>query len=154
MASVNRVTLIGNLGANPDARFMPSGDAVTNISLATNERWTGKDGTPQERVEWHRVVLFNRLAEIASEYLVKGSPVYIEGHLRTRQWQDKTGTDRWTTEIVADRMQLLNSRTQATPPVGDKPAKTTTKPKSAAKEKPAKKTDPEQQNFSDNDIPF
>ncbi|MEZ0121977.1 MAG: single-stranded DNA-binding protein [Candidatus Reddybacter sp.] len=109
---INKVILIGNLGQDPDTRFMPSGGAVTNLTIATSETWKDKQtGQPQERTEWHRVVFFNRLAEIAGEYLKKGSKVYIEGALRTRKWQDKsTGADRYTTEIVANEMQMLDSR--------------------------------------------
>ncbi|MDF1833044.1 MAG: single-stranded DNA-binding protein [Porticoccaceae bacterium] len=109
---INKVILIGNLGQDPDTRYMPSGGAVTNLTIATSETWKDKQtGQPQERTEWHRVVFFNRLAEIAGEYLKKGSKVYIEGSLRTRKWQDKnTGADRYTTEIVANEMQMLDSR--------------------------------------------
>ncbi len=109
---INKVILIGNLGQDPETRYMPSGGAVTNLTIATSETWKDKQtGQPQERTEWHRVVFFNRLAEIAGEYLKKGSKVYIEGSLRTRKWQDKsTGADRYTTEIVANEMQMLDSR--------------------------------------------
>ncbi|WP_444946586.1 single-stranded DNA-binding protein [Microbulbifer sp. VTAC004] len=109
---INKVILIGNLGNDPETNYMPSGGAVTNISLATSESWKDKQtGQPQERTEWHRVVFFNRLAEIAGEYLRKGSKVYIEGSLRTRKWQDKqTSQDRYTTEIVASEMQMLDGR--------------------------------------------
>lgn len=109
---VNKVILVGNLGQDPETRYMPSGGAVTNLSIATSETWKDKQtGQPQERTEWHRVVFFNRLAEIAGEYLRKGSKVYVEGALRTRKWQDKaTGADRYTTEIVASEMQMLDSR--------------------------------------------
>lgn len=108
---VNKVILIGNLGGDPETRYLPSGGAVTNITLATSESWKDKQtGQQQERTEWHKVVFFNRLAEIAGEYLRKGSKVYIEGSLRTRKWQDKnTGADRYTTEIVASEMQMLDS---------------------------------------------
>lgn len=108
---VNKVILVGNLGQDPETRFMPSGGAVTNISIATSESWKDKNtGQPQERTEWHRVVFFNRLAEIAGEYLKKGSKVYVEGSLRTRKWQGQDGQDRYTTEIVANEMQMLDSR--------------------------------------------
>ncbi len=108
---VNKVILIGNLGKDPETRYMPSGGAVTNITLATSESWKDKNtGEQQERTEWHRVVFFNRLAEIAGEYLKKGSKVYIEGSLRTRKWQGQDGQDRYTTEIVANEMQMLDSR--------------------------------------------
>ncbi|HBD10951.1 MAG TPA: single-stranded DNA-binding protein [Porticoccaceae bacterium] len=108
---INKVILIGNLGQDPETRYMPSGGAVTNVTLATSESWKDKQtGQQQERTEWHRVVFFNRLAEIAGEYLRKGGKVYIEGSLRTRKWQDKSGVDRYTTEIVANEMQMLDSR--------------------------------------------
>jgi single-strand DNA-binding protein len=108
---INKVILIGNLGNDPETRYMPSGGAVTNISLATSESWKDKQtGQPQERTEWHRVVFFNRLAEIAGEYLRKGSKVYVEGSLRTRKWQDKSGQDKYSTEIVAAEMQMLDGR--------------------------------------------
>lgn len=111
MASVNKVILIGNLGKDPETRYLPSGDAVTNITVATTESWKDKkSGDKQEHTEWHRVSFFGRQAEVAGEYLKKGSPVYIEGRIRTRKWQDKEGQDRYSTEIVADRMQLLGSR--------------------------------------------
>lgn len=110
MASVNKVILIGNLGADPETRYLPSGDAVTNIRIATTENFKDKQGQKQEHTEWHRVSFFGKTAEIAAEYLKKGSPVYIEGRIRTRKWQDKEGQDRYSTEIVADRMQLLGNR--------------------------------------------
>jgi single-strand DNA-binding protein len=110
MASVNKVILIGNLGADPETRYLPSGDAVTNIRIATSEKWKDKSGEQQEHTEWHRIAFFGKLAEIAGEYLKKGSPVYVEGRIRTRKWQDKEGQDKYSTEIVADRMQLLGSR--------------------------------------------
>ncbi len=108
---VNKVILIGNLGKDPEVRYMPSGSAVANVTVATSESWKDKQsGEQQERTEWHNVVFFNRLAEIVGEYLKKGSQVYVEGSLRTRKWQDKNGTDRYTTEIVASEMQMLGSR--------------------------------------------
>lgn len=110
MASVNKVILIGNLGADPETRYLPSGDAVTNIRVATTEKWRDKGGEQQEHTEWHRIAFFGKLAEIAGEYLKKGSPVYVEGRIRTRKWQDKEGQERYSTEIVADRMQLLGTR--------------------------------------------
>lgn len=111
---INKVILIGNLGADPETRYMPSGGAVTNIRIATSETWKDKQsGEQKERTEWHNVVFFNRLAEIAGEYLRKGSKVYVEGSLRTRKWQGQDGQDRYTTEIVASEMQMLDSRGQA-----------------------------------------
>ena len=108
---VNKVILVGNLGADPDTRYMPSGAAVTNIRVATSESWKDKQtGEQQERTEWHNVAFFGRLAEIAAEYLRKGSQVYIEGSLRTRKWQDKQGNDRYSTEVIANEMQMLGGR--------------------------------------------
>lgn len=108
---INKVILIGNLGNDPEVRYMPNGNAVATISVATSESWKDKEtGQQQERTEWHRVVLFNRLGEIAGEYLRKGSKVYVEGALRTRKWQDKSGQDRYTTEIVGSNMQMLDAR--------------------------------------------
>ena len=110
MASVNKVILIGNLGADPETRYLPSGDAVANIRIATSEKWKDKSGEQQEHTEWHRIAFFGKLAEIAGEYLKKGSQVYVEGRLQTRKWQDKEGQDKYSTEIVADRMQMLGGR--------------------------------------------
>ncbi|MCH7982049.1 MAG: single-stranded DNA-binding protein, partial [Proteobacteria bacterium] len=108
---VNKVILVGNLGSDPETRYMPSGDAVTNISIATTESWKDKQtGEQKEKTEWHRVVMFRRLGEIAAEYLRKGSQVYIEGKLRTNKWKDRDGNDRYTTEIIADEMQMLGGR--------------------------------------------
>ena len=108
---INKVIVLGNLGADPDARYMPNGNAVTNISVATTRSWKNKEsGESNEETEWHRVVFFGRLAEIASEYLKKGSQVYVEGRIQTRKWEDKEGNDRWTTEIVANEMQMLGER--------------------------------------------
>ena len=108
---VNKVIIVGNLGQDPETRYMPSGAAVTNFTVATNESWKDKQtGEQKDRTEWHRVAMFNRLAEIAAEYLRKGSQVYIEGKLRTRKWQGQDGNDRYTTEIIADEMQMLGGR--------------------------------------------
>ena len=108
---INKVILVGNLGADPETRYMPSGSAVTNIRVATTESWKDKDtGDQQERTEWHSVAFFGRLAEIVAEYLRKGSQGYIEGKLRTRKWQDREGNDRWSTEVVANEMQMLGGR--------------------------------------------
>nr|WP_067290624.1 single-stranded DNA-binding protein [Marinobacterium profundum] len=108
---VNKVILVGNLGGDPEVRYMPSGNAVTNVTLATSESWKDKNtGQMQERTEWHRVVFFNKLAEVVGEYLRKGSQVYVEGALRTRKWQDQSGQDKYTTEIVASEMQMLGGR--------------------------------------------
>ena len=113
MASVNKVIVLGNLGKDPDLRHLPNGDAVCNFSLATTESWKDKEGNKQDKTEWHNIVIFRKLAEIAGEYLKKGRPVYIEGRLQTRKLQDKEGKDRYTTEIVADQMQMLGSRDEA-----------------------------------------
>jgi single-strand DNA-binding protein len=111
MASVNKVIIVGNLGRDPETRYNTEGGAITNVSIATTDNWKDKaTGEKQERTEWHRVVFFSRLAEIAGEYLKKGSQVYIEGALRTRKWTDKEGQERFTTEIVADKMQMLGGR--------------------------------------------
>ena len=107
MASVNKVILLGNLGRDPETRYTTGGDAVTNLNIATSEQWKDKNGDKQERTEWHRVVLFGRQAEVAGEYLKKGRSVYIEGRLQTRKYNDKDGVEKYSTEIVADRMQLI-----------------------------------------------
>ncbi|HTP72721.1 MAG TPA: single-stranded DNA-binding protein [Burkholderiaceae bacterium] len=111
MASVNKVIVIGNLGRDPEVRYTPSGAAVCNVSIATTRNWKNRDsGEKQEETEWHRVVFYDRLAEIAGEYLKKGRSVYVEGRLKTRKWQDKEGKDNYTTEIIAEQMQMLGSR--------------------------------------------
>lgn len=111
MASLNKVLLIGNLGKDPEVRYMPNGEAVANFSIATTESWKGKDGSKQDRTEWHNIVMYRKLAEIAGQYLKKGSSVYLEGKLQTRKWQDKNGQDRYTTEILADEMKMLGGKT-------------------------------------------
>ena len=135
MASVNKVILVGNLGRDPETRYTTGGDAVTNIRLATTDTWKDKNGEKQERTEWHTVVFFGRQAEIAGEYLKKGRQVYVEGRLQTRKWQDKEGQDRYTTEIVADRMQMLGSREGSGAPVAAEPSEraSTAEPRGAAK---------------------
>jgi len=111
MASVNKVIIVGNLGADPETRYMPSGEAVTNVRVATTDRWKDKaSGDTKEATEWHRIAFFGRLAEISGEYLKKGSQIYVEGKLRTRKWQDKDGDDRYSTEIIGDTMQMLGRR--------------------------------------------
>lgn len=111
---INKVILIGHVGGDPEVRYMPSGGAVTSLTVATNEAWKDKQsGEAQERTEWHRVVFFNRIAEIAGEYLKKGSKVYVEGSLKTRKWQDKNGVDRYTTEIIGAEMQILDNKPHA-----------------------------------------
>ncbi len=148
---INKVILIGNLGNDPEVRYTPSGSAVANISLATSESWKDKQsGEMQDRTEWHRVVFFNRLAEIAGEYLKKGSKVYVEGKLQTRKWQDKTGNDRYSTEIIASEMQMLDSKSGG-PSDFSAPAAAKETPK-AAPETPA--AAPEASEDFDDDIPF
>jgi single-strand DNA-binding protein len=116
MASVNKVTLIGNIGADPETRYAPSGDCITNIRLATTETWKDKQGQKQEETEWHRVVFFKKLAEVAGQYLTKGAPVYIEGRIKTRKWQNKDGVDQYTTEIHASEMKMLGKREAGSEP--------------------------------------
>jgi single-strand DNA-binding protein len=154
---VNKVILIGNLGRDPEVRYSPNGQAIANVTLATSESWKDKtSGEKQERTEWHRIVFFGRLAEIAGEYLKKGAQIFIEGRLQTRKWQDKDGLDRYTTEIVANEMQMLGSRSGAGAPSDhynqDAPAETAgssaTKPKAAAKSMAGAAAD------FDDDIPF
>ena len=145
---VNKCILIGNIGQDPETKFMPSGGAVTNVSIATSESWKDKTtGEPKEKTEWHRVVFFNRLAEIAGEYLKKGSKVYVEGSLRTRKWQDQGGQDRYTTEIVASEMQMLDSRGD------DQGGQQTRAPQQPAQQQPAQQPAQGADNF-DGDIPF
>lgn len=119
MASVNKVILLGNLGRDPETRYTTGGDAVTNLNIATSEQWKDKSGEKQERTEWHRVVLFGRQAEVAGEYLKKGRSVYIEGRLQTRKYTDKEGIEKYSTEIVADRMQLIGGSREAGGSGGD-----------------------------------
>lgn len=122
MSAVNKVILIGNLGGDPEKRFLPSGGPVTKLSLATSEvRKNKSTGQPTEHTEWHRVVLFDRLADLASQYLAKGSSVYIEGKLRTRKWKAQNGTDKYTTEIIADEMQFLNAKNTKNEPLAIEP---------------------------------
>lgn len=148
---INKVILIGNLGADPEIRHMPNGTAVANINLATSESWKDKQtGEQQDRTEWHRVVLFQRLAEIVGEYLKKGSKVYIEGRLQTRKWQDKTtGQDRYTTEIIANEMQMLDSRG-----AGESSTFTSNNNYSASRAKSENKSVEMATEAFDDDIPF
>lgn len=158
---LNKVMLIGNLGADPEVRYMPSGGAVTNIRLATTLRWKDKQtGERRDSTEWHRVVFFNRLAEVAGEYLRKGSQVYIEGRIRTQKWQDQSGQDRYTTEIVAEEMQMLGSRSGGTANFGDNQAQQGSgAPASASSPAPQQSSadtpphPPADEGFDD-DIPF
>ncbi len=150
---VNKVILVGNLGKDPEVRYSPNGQAVANITIATSESWKDKNtGDKQEKTEWHRVVFFGRLAEIAGEYLKKGSQIYVEGRLQTRKWQDKEGKDRYTTEIVAGEMQMLGSRAGAGAPTDsfnqDQPPAEQGAAKSGAKNTAAATAD------FDDDIPF
>ena len=121
MASVNKVIVLGNLGKDPDVRHLPNGDAVCNFSLATTESWKDKNGQKQDKTEWHNIVLFRKLAEIAGEYLKKGRPAYIEGRLQTRKWTDKEGKERYTTEIIGEQMQMLGGKDDAKPTAPEAP---------------------------------
>lgn len=150
---INKVILIGNLGKDPETRYMPSGGAVTNVTVATSESWKDKNtGQQQERTEWHRVVGFNRLGEIMGEYLKKGSKVYIEGSLRTRKWQGQDGQDRYTTEIVASEMQMLDSRGGGSASFDSAPAPQRSAPSQSQASAPAPAPMPD--NDFDDDIPF
>jgi single-strand DNA-binding protein len=153
MASVNKVILVGNLGRDPETRYTTGGDAVTNIRVATTDTWKDKNGEKQERTEWHTVVFFGRQAEVAGEYLKKGKQVYIEGRLQTRKWQDKEGQDRYTTEIVADRMQMLGTREGSGAPVAAEPSDRGSSPESRGG---AKSGGAAKKNVDDldDDIPF
>jgi single-strand DNA-binding protein len=142
---INKVILIGNLGADPEVRYTPANTAVCNLRLATSEQWRDKQtGEQQEKTEWHNVVLFARLGEIAGEYLRKGSKVYIEGRLQTRKWQGQDGQDRYTTEVVANEMQMLDSRGGGTAPMGDA---------QPARSRPQQQQPPADDDLAD-DIPF
>ncbi|MEE9223010.1 MAG: single-stranded DNA-binding protein [Nitrosomonadaceae bacterium] len=158
---INKVILIGNLGNDPETRYMPSGGAVTNITVATSETWKDKQtGQAQERTEWHRVVFFNKLAEIAGQYLRKGSKVYIEGSLRTRKWQDQSGQDKYTTEIVSNEMQMLDSRSQGGQQGGGYPDQGYSQAPAQQAPRPASRQSAPQQapaggfDDFDDDIPF
>jgi single-strand DNA-binding protein len=154
MASVNKVILVGNLGADPETKYLPSGDAVTNVRIATTDRWKDKaSGEMKEATEWHRIAFFGRLAQIAGEYLKKGSQVYVEGRIRTRKWQDKDGQDRYSTEIVADQMQMLGARSGSGEPRGEPmAARAAAEPKTPATAGAAKK--PGKFDDMEDDIPF
>ena len=148
---VNKVILIGNLGNDPEIRYTASGAAVANISLATAESWRDKEsGEQQERTEWHRIVFFGRLAEIVGEYLKKGSQIYVEGRLQTRKWQDKEGNDRYSTEIVANEMQMLGSRGGS----GGSSSASYEQPASKNESAPAKSSNKSTEDEFDDDIPF
>lgn len=145
MASVNKVILIGNLGKDPETRYMQNGDAVTKITIATTDTWKDKNGEKQEKTEWHNVVFYRKLAEIAGEYLRKGRPVYIEGRLETRKWTDKQGIERYTTQIIADDMKMLGNR-----PAGDQQQSSQSTPNTAS----AGATQSSGFDDMDDDIPF
>lgn len=152
---INKVILIGNAGNDAEVRYMPSGGAVANVSLATTESWRDKTtGQMQERTEWHRVVFFNRLAEIASEYLRKGSKVYVEGSLRTRKWQDQSGQDRYTTEIVCNEMQMLDSRNMSQDGGGYAPSPAPMAQATPADNYAAPAPTSQPADFPEDDIPF
>src|SRR5258706_1787675 len=149
MASVNKVIIVGNLGADPETKYLPSGDAVTNIRVATTDRWKDKaSGEMKESTEWHRIAFFGRLAEVAGEFLKKGSQIYVEGSLRTRKWQDKDGQDKYSTEIRGEVMQMLGSRSGAGEPPPESSA-----PRDEAKAADAKKT-ARKFDAMEHDIPF
>lgn len=148
---INKVILIGNLGNDPEVRYTPNGSAVANVTLATSETWRDKQsGELQDRTEWHRVVFFGRLAEIVGEYLRKGSKIYVEGSLRTRKWQDKNGVDRYTTEIIANEMHMLDSRGAGN--ASGASASTTTS--ATAAQPPSPPAEPAEIKDFDDDIPF
>jgi single-strand DNA-binding protein len=155
MASINKVMLIGNLGKDPDIRYMPNGEAVANITLATSETWKDKTGAKQEKTEWHRVTFYRKLAEIVGEYLKKGSSVYVEGRLETRKWTDKAGADRYTTEIIANEMRMLGSKPGGSSFEGENKNNKTSPPKdSAASNNHAANNPNSGFGDMDDDIPF
>src|SRR5687768_9910201 len=151
MASVNKVILIGNLGKDPETRYMPNGDAVTNITLATTETWKDKNGERQEKTEWHRVTFYRKLAEIVGEYLKKGRPIYVEGRLETRKWTDKAGVERYTTDVIATDMKMLGSK-----PDGESRQSDYQESKPAPAAKPSSGSSSTRGEFDDmeDDIPF
>ena len=152
---INKVILVGTLGADPDTRYTPSNAAVTNLSLATNESWKDKQsGEQKEKTEWHRIVMFNRLAEIASEYLRKGSQIYIEGKIQTRKWEDKEGKDSWTTEIVANEMQMLGGRASGGNSGGASGSEFASSGSSAPAPAPSSAPSSDASDDFDDDIPF
>lgn len=157
MAGINKVIIVGNLGNDPEIRTMPNGEAVANISVATSESWTDKNtGERREVTEWHRIVLYRRLAEIAGQYLRKGSQVYVEGRLKTRKWQDNNGQDRYTTEIQGDNLQMLGGRNQEMGGYAPAPAQSAPQPSyqsRPAQSAPAPQAEPPMDAFDDN-IPF
>ena len=159
MPSVNKVILMGNLGRDPEVRFMPNGDAVCNFSIATTDSWKDKAGERQEKTEWHNIVMYRRLAEIAGEYLKKGRPVYLEGRLQTRKWQTKEGQDRYTTEIIADSMQMLGGRDGAPTQAQDSQPSSQPEAKNEFDQTPSRNNQSGSSNSSsfdefEDDIPF
>lgn len=140
MASVNKAILVGNLGRDPELKYMPNGDAVCNFSIATTDSWKDRDGNPQDKTEWHNIVAFRKLAEICGEYLKKGKQVYIEGKIQTRSWEDKDGVKKYTTEIVANQMQMLGRRDEAIEDSYSPP--------------PSAPSEPPKTNDDDDDLPF
>ncbi|MDG4553756.1 MAG: single-stranded DNA-binding protein [Candidatus Competibacter sp.] len=160
MASVNKAILIGNLGKDPEVRYMPSGDAITHINIATTETFKDREGVKQERTEWHRIVFFGALAKIAGEYLKKGRSVYVEGRIQTRKWQGQDGQDRYTTEIVANEMRMLGGRGdsggdaafESRAPEEGAPASRA--PQSPARTSSPSPSKPDMDNSFDDDIPF
>lgn len=155
---INKVILVGNIGADPEVRYLPNGNAVTTLSVATSETWKDKTtGEKQDRTEWHRVVCFNRLGEIAGEYIRKGSKLYVEGSLRTRKWQDQQGQDRYTTEIIATDIQMLDSKGSSTTGYEDMPqVQASPAPQKSSAKYQANQTSTAQDAFDelDDDIPF
>jgi single-strand DNA-binding protein len=157
---VNKVILVGNLGQDPEVKFMPSGNAVLSISIATSESWKDKQtGQPVEKTEWHRVTFFNRLAEIAGEYLKKGSQIYVEGKLQTRKWQDQAGVDRYTTEVIANNMQMLGAGGSSNDKAYDSSSDNQSRPQQhkneqQADQKPVSQSSPPPMDSFDDDIPF
>jgi single-strand DNA-binding protein len=154
MASVNKVILVGNLGKDPETRYSANGEAVTSITLATTDTWKDKSGEKKETTEWHRVVFFRKLAEIAGQYLKKGSQVYIEGSIKTRKWKDQSGQDRYTTEIVADEMQMLGGRGSQATDTSNSDADSYYSASAQAKPTPQPSVPHAAGGDSDDDVPF
>ncbi len=154
--SVNKVILIGRLGKDPETRYMPNGEAVTNATLATSETWKDKGGVKQEKTEWHNLVFYRRLAEVAGEYLKKGSMIYVEGKLQTRKWQDKEGKDRYTTEIIANEMTMLGGKSTGGGFEVVEDQQPATRPAAPARAAPQQASAPAGRSFDnfDDDIPF
>ena len=156
MPSVNKVILLGNLGSDPEVRFMPNGEAVCNFSIATTESWKDKAGEKKEKTDWHNIVMYRKLAEIAGEYLKKGRPVYIEGRIQTRKWQTKEGQDRYTTEIIAANMQMLGGKDSGSAIRNNDQEFNQTNPNKEKSESPTSGSTPAASSFDEfeDDIPF